>query len=316
MSRTERDHTVGDVFQVVHDAFDGEETAPLTEADFAEIQEALRHLGLVMQVEETFDIAVSNYADFERAVADILIARETRRDFSGVQWHSTRRAMSRSISNLLSSVRTFQHVAESAVSTIYGPAALQEHQRFKSRIYDGSFPYRVMEKLRNHAQHQGLAANSQTYSSRWLELPGEQTRQRVQAFTPQLDLREFTRLPKWNGIVAEHAAMMEADPKTPDRLNLHKLVRRYMTEQSEIITELRARWAQDLEDWNASVVTRRDLIPERAGEGAVTETLAIRKRDGERTETLYIAQTLLDDIRHLEQENRPLLNLDKLEMRL
>ena len=136
---------MADVFQVVHDTFEGEETAPLTEADFAEVQEALRRLALVMQVEETFDIAVSNYADFERAVADILIARETRRDFSGVHWHSTRRAMSRSISNLLSSVRTFQHVAESAVSTIYGAAALQDHQRFKSRIYDGSFPYRVME---------------------------------------------------------------------------------------------------------------------------------------------------------------------------
>lgn len=224
--------------------------------------------------------------------------------------------MSRSISNLLSSVRTFQHVAESAVSTIYGAAALQDHQRFKSRIYDGSFPYRVMEKLRNHAQHQGLAVNSQTYSSRWLELPGEQIRQRVQAFTPQLDLREFARLPKWTGIVAEHAAMTEADPKTPDRLNLHKLVRRYMTEQSEIITELRARWSRDLDGWNASVIARRDLLPDRVGDNAITETVAVRVRDGERAETLYIAWTLLDDIRHLEQENRPLLHLDKLEMRL
>lgn len=307
---------MGDVYQVVHDTFDELETAPLSEADFAELRESLRRLALVMQVEETFDIAVSNYADFERAVAEILIARETRRDFSGVQWHSTRRVMSRSISNLLSSVRTFQHVAESAVSAIYGATELADHQRFKGRLYDTSFPYRVMEKLRNHAQHQGLAVNSQTYSSRWLDLPDQKARQRIQAFTPQLDLREFADLPKWKTIAAEHAAMIEADPKTPGRLNLHKLVRRYMTEQSEIITDLRQRWAIDLDGWHTSIIARRDLIPDRADDKAITETVAVRLHDGERAEVLYISATLRDDIRHLEQENRPLLNLDKLEMRL
>lgn len=307
---------MSDVYQVVHDTYDGLETASITEADFLDVQEALRKLARVMQVEETFDIAVSNYADFEREVAGVLIARETRRDFSGVHWHSTRRTMSRAISNLLSSVRTFQHVAESAVSAIYGATELDAHQRFKSRIYDGSFAYRVMEKLRNHAQHQGLAVNSQTYGSRWLEIPNQNARQRIQSFKPQLDLREFAGFPKWKGIVAEHASMRDADPKTPDRLDLHNLVRRYMTEQSAIIAELRAHWTEDLNAWDRAVTARRDLLPDRVGANAISETVAVQLRGDERIKTLYISQTLIEDIRQLEQENRPLLNLDRLEMRM
>jgi hypothetical protein len=311
-----REFAMSDTFQIVHETFDEPDVVPITEADFIEVQEALRRLALVMQVEETFDVAVSNYADFERAVAGILISRETRRDFSGVRWHSTRREMSRAISNLLSSVRTFQHVAESAVSAIYGPVVLDEHQQFKRRLYDGSFAYRVMEKLRNHAQHQGLAVNSQTYSSRWIDLPEQKGRQRVQAFRPELDLREFAGFPKWKGIVAEFSAMRDAEPTTPERLDLHKLVRRYMTEQSAIISELRQRWADDLDQWDRTVTVRRDLIPGRIGEQAITETVAVQLRGDARIKTLYVSRTLIGDIRHLEQDNAPLLNLDKLEMRL
>ncbi|WP_295243663.1 hypothetical protein [uncultured Brevundimonas sp.] len=307
---------MSDLYQVRHDTFDELETATISEGDFVEVQDSLRRLALVMQVEETFDIAVSNYAEFEKAVAEVLIGRETRRDFSGVHWHSTRRDISRVASNLLSSVRTFQHVAESAVSAIYGATALADHQGFKSRIYDGSFTYRVMEKLRNHAQHQGLAVNSQTYSSRWLDTPGQQTRQRIQAFRPELDLRQFADLPRWKGVVSEYLALREGDSTTPDRLNLHKLVRGYMTQQSEIVTELRQRWSADLDVWDAVIRARRDLIPHRVGENAITETIAVRLRGDTPIRTLYISQTLLSDIRRLEEENRPLLNLDKLEMRL
>jgi len=307
---------MSDTYKVVHETFGVPEAVDISEGDFAEIQDSLRRLALVMQVEEAFDIAVSNYADFERAVASILIARETRRDFSGVRWHSTRRDMSRAVSNLLSSVRTFQHVAESAVNAIYGATALRAHQAFKRRLYDSSFAYRVMEKLRNHSQHQGLAVNSQTYSNRWLDVPGEETRRRVQAFRPELDLRQFSELPKWKGILSEYAAMCVANPKTPERLDLHKLVRRYMSEQSEIIVDLRDRWTKDLETWDATVTARRDLIPNRVGEKAVTETVAVQLHGEETIKTLYISETLLGDIRHLEQDNRPLVNLDKLEMRL
>lgn len=307
---------MSDTYKVVHETFGVPEAVDISEGDFAEVQDSLRRLALVMQVEEAFDIAVSNYADFERAVASILIARETRRDFSGVRWHSTRRDMSRAVSNLLSSVRTFQHVAESAVSAIYGATALSAHQAFKRRLYDGSFAYRVMEKLRNHSQHQGLAVNSQTYSNRWLDVPGEETRRRVQAFRPELDLRQFSELPKWKGIVSEYKDMCVSNPQTPERLDLHKLVRRYMSEQSEIIVDLRDRWTKDLETWDAAVAARRDLIPDRVGENAVTETVAVQRRGEETIKTLYISETLLGDIRHLEQDNRPLVNLDKLEMRL
>lgn len=305
-----------DTFRVVHDTFGSEQAVPLTQADFEKIRLCLRRLGLVLQVEEALDIAVSNYGEFEREVAGIIIARELRRDSSAARWNLTRRAMSRVLSNLLSSIRTFQHLAESALSELYGDAVLKAHQDFKSQLYDGSFGYRVMERLRNHAQHQGLAVNSQTFSGRWLFDPEEQTRRRIQSFTPELDLTQMALLPKWRALAAQYATMREADPELPERLNLLRLVRVYMSDLSKTMVWLRDRFDADLDVWSEAITAYRDLIPERDEAASLSGTLAIRFRDYEVLEELSISNTVLEDIRQLQDENRPLTRHDLFEMRI
>ena len=121
----------------------------------------------VLNIEATFDLLLENYAEFER---DFLAINHR---LSLFQEHGEPlgpyREMNRRMVNLLSSARLYLDEVPQDLHAIYpkNPTNPTHAATFKQRCsthYDLSLAYRVMEALRNYAQHSGFPVRAMTHS--------------------------------------------------------------------------------------------------------------------------------------------------------
>lgn len=77
--------------------------------------------------------------------------------------------VNRLLLNYLSSVRTFLDHSETLLKRKFGSESDQfsDYKRVTADIYDNSFPYRFLYKLRNYAQHVGLPIQNIAFSSEY-----------------------------------------------------------------------------------------------------------------------------------------------------
>jgi hypothetical protein len=83
---------------------------------------------------------------------------------------------------------TLQHVKRLAGSTPQDGVAAEQ---FFAAEYDASLSYRVIEALRNYAQHCGLPAHVITYQSRWVDHDKPDAAKLVHGVSPSLSLKHL-----------------------------------------------------------------------------------------------------------------------------
>jgi hypothetical protein len=131
----------------------------ITEQEFLSLKRAVHQLLNVLEVEDKFDIALENYLEFETTILE-----ETARDaiFSSfktdIQFQELKRLIARRLSNFMSSGRLYldalQHHSGAILSE--DSSKLIIVQSAASVEYDTSLNYRIVEALRNYAQHRSL----------------------------------------------------------------------------------------------------------------------------------------------------------------
>jgi hypothetical protein len=131
---------------------------PITTADMDSINIALKHLGDFGNCCSLYEICEKNCQSilgYYGAIKDGLLFNRGR-EFEYVE--ETLQEMNRLLLNYLSSFRTFTDHLETRYKKLQrqGYSYLADYKKITAACYDGNFPYRFFNKLRNYIQHCGL----------------------------------------------------------------------------------------------------------------------------------------------------------------
>ena len=305
-------------YQIIRRTLSSRAKIELSDREFGEIIEAVDGLVRVIDVEEAYDILISNYMEYERAVATILIEEEVRQRLSAGAFDHDRRQMSRVTANLLSSARLFRDLTEITVPKLIGRSALVEFRARKNKIAESSFPYRFMEELRNHSQHEHFAVNGLTYGSGWLSHKNEVKATRVHTFKPSIQFRALESFPRFQSLIAEYARMREIDPSIPETIDLTLYVRHYVMSMGDVLLVLRDMLAVSglVAAWNSTVKRWTRKFTELDGDETLMGIEAEHLLNGEVIDKRHLGSELGQAIARIQQENRKLVNLHRIEFRL
>ncbi|MDW9896254.1 hypothetical protein GOB10_10755 [Sinorhizobium meliloti] len=129
-----------------------------------------RHFSEVSSLEEKFFAITEGYREIEmlihRATLDTCLGRVI--DTPG--YFGVGAEFGRLTSAFLSAVRLYQDtLASHAKAIMDSPAAGDSVKSILSNAYDTYFPYRFMDAVRNHAQHQAFPVHRSRYGGKWSE---------------------------------------------------------------------------------------------------------------------------------------------------
>jgi hypothetical protein len=220
---------------------------------YKEIRESKNTCLMVLEMEEKFSLMIDNFIEFEietlRLAEHFLLRR--RRDHEDAM--RDRLTLDRRLVNVLTSCRLYLDQTAHAISGNFGTDSRQTRdlKEFKNRMYDNQAGYRIMEALRNHAQHSGLPIRSIHYQYRVSKGKGAiHTEYIVRPETKSKDMREnpsFTRK-----ALSDLDSIGESpDLRGPLREYIECLIRlhKYLREMvDEVFNESRSLYERAIED--------------------------------------------------------------------
>jgi hypothetical protein len=138
----------------------------ISKGDYDALVKAVDCLLHRTDAEEIFDSIIENYLEFEEYILrEALRSMVSRRRHDNISWQEPRNTTARRLSNFLSSTRLYITTIETHAAAIVGDQAGGD--QIKSAIrgqFESSQSYRIMDALRNYAQHAALAVHSFTIS--------------------------------------------------------------------------------------------------------------------------------------------------------
>lgn len=166
-----------------------DQSISLTEAEFASIVTATAGINSFIDTEEKFNVILENYEEYERELLSLALRDLVYGYASPQTGQSDVFTVNRRLLNLLSSARQYVDQLRRDVSRAFG----RDNPRLSElecRLEDErgrSFAYRLMEAVRNHAQHHGVPINCLNHS---MELAKQDMPPWIRyAVTPGLDLK-------------------------------------------------------------------------------------------------------------------------------
>jgi hypothetical protein len=254
----------------------------ISENEFHQCKSAHTHLLTVLNIEITFDLFLENYAEFERDYLDLSL----RLSLFGKHGEplGPYREMNRRLTNLLSSACLYLDQAPHNLNAIYGER-LEHTVTFKqccASQYDSSPAYRIMEALRDYAQHRGFPVHALTLKfERADTTPGSQLRAGLQLFVDVKRLAQDRRFKKT--VLEELAARADQG-----HVNLTLLIREYVERLCTVHEFLRGRLSTDVASWDQTIIGALDRA--RGAFGEQLSGLAV------------VAEEEADDVEYLDVE--------------
>lgn len=134
----------------------------ISEHNFNELKLARRVLSNACEIEQKYEIVISNFLDLEKELLHVTLNSTVRRINTYNEFSETFSVLNIRLVNLLTAVRLYldhipQHIKNCNL------AQDKTNNPFKSRCaeeYDKHFEYRFMEELRNYVQHRGAPVQS------------------------------------------------------------------------------------------------------------------------------------------------------------
>ena len=145
-----------------------ERTPPfeLTYERYVEIKDAKAACLFGLDLEEKLALVLDNFCEFEvelLKLAEGVLIRPGRDHANSMR---ERLAIDRRFVNVLTACRLYLDQTDHGISQLLGESSreLTAIKKFKNRLYEDHFGYRLMEALRNYVQHAGLAVHAISYN--------------------------------------------------------------------------------------------------------------------------------------------------------
>ena len=273
---------------------------PLTEEEFSGLVKAREVLVEALSAEERIAVVWENYVDYEAVLLRGAVEDQV---FSYTSWSefSTRiHQVNRSLVNLLSSCRGYIDQAKHSISGFFGrgsPEFKSVREWFREQ-HASLLGYRVMEALRNHAQHRGMAVHKLS-SQHWWNSSRTVARTALIPFIRPAILREDS---KFNVAVIEE---LEAGGESVD---LRPLVKQYVAGISIVHGSIRSMLEDQVQEADR---TFQDAVARYRTQEDETVGLAAFRRDpqGVTVERVAILEDLMSKREVLETRQRIHRNL-------
>ncbi len=142
---------------------------PIDLEEFTQLKLSKSVLYSAKAIEETYDLLVQNYLEFEQEILSILSRQMIVVEDGYDDSYEIQSRLNRRVVNLLTSTKLYYDHIEKHVRTCMGEddSEGRRAKSFFSLEYDTHAEYRFMEALRNYVQHYGLAVHSMSLNSNW-----------------------------------------------------------------------------------------------------------------------------------------------------
>lgn len=267
--------------------------------EFCHAQEVLLH---ALFIEEKLDLLLENCVEYEIGLLSIGLSRMVFQRNDYIELRNDVNLINRRLVNLLSACRAYLDSLPHHVNQICSPSKAESAtlKKMMQEQYDSVFGYRVMDALRNSAQHRGSSVQSSVFSEE-AEWCGEK---QVTVFTvdPILEPKELSRDSEFKKQV-----LCEMRQRG-DAVYLKPLVREYISSIREIHKRARELVSDCLTRQRKTLESARKVINScgTAGGGVAV----IIADDGMCTDIVYLSPESERQIEILFKRNLYLERLD------
>jgi hypothetical protein len=220
-------------YELRHHVLDSGGAISIDEAKYAEYGHAHEVLLNALYIEEKLDLLLENFVEYEEALLSIGLSRMVFQRNDWTEFRNDISMVNRRLVNLLSACRAYLDQLPHHINEICDPSKNEAGilRRAMTEQYNSVFGYRVMEALRNYAQHRGSPFQSSDFSET-CEWCGER---QVKVFTVDPFL-EPTRLSQ-DGEFKK--AVLDEMSQRGEAVYLKPLVRQYISSIIEIHRQAR-----------------------------------------------------------------------------
>lgn len=222
----------------------------LSKHEYDKIRASKDGMSRVLDIEERLEALLGNFEEFELEVLRIANHNMIYIELTWDGMQSTRNLLGRRLLNFLASVRAYFDQTDRDLKHAYGrdAATCSGYEAARHAAYDRSLSFRVMEHLRNHAQHCEAVVHRLSYPSTRDQKSGVVTH----TVDLSIDIDALERAGKFKKRVID-----ELRKSGESAVSLRDLVRDYVEEIGAIHEELRRLLAAEVEEWGA---LERDCI--------------------------------------------------------
>ena len=220
-------------YELRRQVLDSKDAVSIDNAKYTELYHAQEVLLHALFIEEKLDLLLENFVEYEIGSLSIGLSRMVFQRNDYIDFRNDVNLINRRLVNLLSACRAYLGSLPHHVNQICSPSKAESTtlENTMHEQYDLVFGYRVMEALRNYAQHRGSPVQSSNFSEKG-EWCGER---QVKVFTVDPFL-EPKQLSQDSGFKKEVLCEME---QQGDTVYLKPLVRQYISSIREIHKQAR-----------------------------------------------------------------------------
>jgi plasmid maintenance system antidote protein VapI len=204
----------------------------ISENDYNEIVNARQTLTTALSIEEKYDLVLGNFLDLEKELLMLTVEKVVDHRFDYSRAYAVTSSLNRRVVNFVLSGKNYTELIASKASKCTGNDKEVEVsvKALTSKHYDESLDYRLMEALRNHLSHSGVAVHLVDNPDKWLLDDKKQATNLVF----NIDIYALkSRLAENTGF------KLSVLKELPDRIDLKKSTRSYLGAISSIQEEVR-----------------------------------------------------------------------------
>ena len=210
--------------------------------------------------------------------------------------------LNRRISNLLSACRQYLDHSKHHISKILGSDKIKEIESYASYEYDSVLGYRVMESIRNYAQHRGLPIHRCDYNSKWVKK--DEASILLFSVTPYIDIEILQKDKKFKKSILSE--LLDID----DKHDIRPFVREYIASFGSIHKKIRTLLRLHTTKWEETLNNAIEKFKEVAGEeGSILGLTALIHREGKDSSAIPIFLDIIKYRKELQDKNSNLGSL-------
>ena len=272
---------------------------PIAKETYESITLAHNRLLSASFIEESFDIVLNNYFNFQKVLLSDAARQMIFMNMDDREFHDTAQTISVNIINLLSSARLYLDQTKHQLSGFFD-SKYGLKDKFKlscESTYDEQLGYRAMEELRNYAQHRGLPVHSLLRDSQRYEFhPGKELL--LFSSTPMLDLNTLQIDKKFKRSILKELIGFG------DQVDLRWLIQEYLASLGNIHFKLRESLQDILEKSEKTIKEARDKYLSKYNEKEKVVFLVASDENGHDEDHLFLNFRSVKRRKYLEAKNR------------
>ncbi len=273
----------------------------LTESEFNSIRKSRDILDSAFDLEEKYDILLTNFLELEKEVLNIAVDHMIKRSLSD-SFYSEQLRLNVRVVNILTSCRLYIDQSKRDVANCLevNTSTQKIIKDIFAYEYDSNKHYRFVEALRNYVQHYGLPVHSIKFSSAWTSSIDDDGLMRNSLKISSLK-RIFAKDKKLKSIVRQEIL---------EETNLIESIRSYVESISEIHNKLRELITKQVKTHKEALKAFEELYIQNSKQKPIS-LVAVSRNKGKVTEKVYINIAYDDIYTQLQLANRKLTNLRK-----